>query len=47
MGSGEPGSYLTLEAGTDVVSSDGGVEDSESTLEHKLHRAWEIVSGRG
>jgi uncharacterized protein YrrD len=120
MGSGEPGSYLTLEAGTDVVSSDGerigavehvlrddasdifdglvidmrlgpgglhfvdapevaeigpdgvvlaisaaeaerlpqptpnpavmehhGVEDSESTIEHKLHRAWEIVSGRG
>jgi uncharacterized protein YrrD len=120
MGSGEPGSYLTLEAGTDVVSSDGqrigtvehvlrdeatdifdglvidtrlgpgglhfvdapevaeigpdrvvlaisaaeaerlpepspnpavmehhGVEDSESTLEHKLHRAWEIISGRG
>ena len=120
MGSGEPGSNLTLEAGMDVVSADGervgaiehvltdeptgifdgliidtrlgpgglhfvdaaqvgevgadgvvltisaaeverlprpspspavmehhGVEDSESTLEHKLHRAWEIISGRG
>lgn len=120
MGSGEPGSYLTLEAGMRVVSADGeqigavehvlrdeatdifdglvidtrlgpgglhfvdapqvaeigsegvvlsisaaeaerlprpspspavmevhGAEDSESTLEHKLHRAWEIVSGRG
>jgi hypothetical protein len=120
MGSGEPGSYLTLEAGTPVVSADGerigavehvlrddatgifdglvidmrlgpgglhfvdapavseirsdgvvlaisaagaerlpkpspnpavmehhGVEDSESALEHKLHRAWEIISGRG
>jgi hypothetical protein len=117
---GEPASYLTLEKGTDVLSSDGerigvvehvlkaeaedifdgivvdtrfgpgglrfadapevaeirddavvltlsaadaerlpepqanpavmeshGVEDSESPLAHKLHRAWEIVSGRG
>ena len=24
-----------------------GVEDSEGKLEHKLRRAWEIVSGRG
>lgn len=24
-----------------------GVEDSESPLEHKLRRAWEIISGRG
>jgi hypothetical protein len=24
-----------------------GVEDSESKLEHKLRRAWEIVSGKG
>jgi hypothetical protein len=24
-----------------------GAEDSESPLEHKLRRAWEIVSGRG
>jgi hypothetical protein len=24
-----------------------GVEDSEGQLEHKLRRAWEIVSGRG
>jgi hypothetical protein len=120
MGSDEPGSYLTLEAGMRVVSADGkhigtiehvlrdegtdifdglvidtrlgpgglhfvdapqvaeilsdgvvlaisaaeaehlprpspnpavmehhGVEDTESTLEHKLHRAWEIASGRG
>jgi uncharacterized protein YrrD len=120
MASGEPGSYLTLERGADVVTEDGervgavqhvlrdestdifdgividirlgpgglrfvdapqvaeirddavvltvrsedieglpqpgpspavmehhGVEDSESPLEHKLRRAWEIVSGRG
>jgi hypothetical protein len=120
MSPGEPASYLTLEEGTDVLSSDGqrigvvehvlraeeedifdgivvdtrlgpgglrfvdapevaeiredavvltlaaadaerlpepqanpavmeshGVEDSESPLQHKLHRAWEIVSGRG
>ena len=120
MGSDEPASYLTLEAGTPVVGADGqeigtvdhvlrdeeadifdgliidtrlgpgglhfvdapqvaeihadrvvltlsaaeseqlpkptpnpavmehhGVEDTESTLEHKLHRAWEIISGRG
>jgi uncharacterized protein YrrD len=120
VASGEPASYLTLEAGTDVVSADGdrvgavehvlrdeptdifdgividvrtgpgglrfvdapqvaeirddavvltvpsaeidslpkpqrnpavmehhGEEDSESPLEHKLHRAWEIISGRG
>jgi len=120
VASEEPSSYLTLEAGTDVVSADGervgtvehvlndeateifdglvidvrlgpgglhfvdaaqvaeiredgvaltisaaeveqlpkpspspavmehhGVEDSEGKLEHKLRRAWEIVSGRG
>ena len=120
MGSGEPGSYLTLEPGMSVTSADGerigaiehvltdestgifdglvidtqlgpgglhfvdapevaetradgvvlaltaaeaeqlprpspspavmehhGVEDTEGTLEHKLHRAWEIISGRG
>jgi uncharacterized protein YrrD len=120
VASGEPGSYLTLERGADVISSDGervgavehvltdeatgifdglvidirtgpgglrfvdapdvveireggvaiavsaaqveqlpepspspavmehhGVEDSEGKLEHKLRRAWEIVSGRG
>ena len=120
MGSGESASYLTLEAGTSVMSADGerigtvehvlkddasgifdgiiidirlgpgglhfvdapevagiaadgvrltisaadaehlpkpspnpavmehhGVEDSEGKLEHKLRRAWEIVSGRG
>ena len=120
MGSGEPASYLTLEAGTDVFSADGdrvgavehvlrdeqtdifdgividvqlgpgglhfvdapdvgeirddgvvlaiatadverlpkpepnpavvehhGAEDSETPLQHKLRRAWEIVSGRG
>jgi len=68
----EPASYLTLEPGADVFSSDGerigtvehmerlpkpsanpavmehhGVEGSEGRLEHKLKRAWEIVSGRG
>jgi hypothetical protein len=120
VATGDPGSYLTLEEGTDVISADGhrvgvvqhvlrdegtdifdgividvrlgpgglrfvdapdvaeiretavvltvpseeieqlpqpapspavmehhGVEDSESPLEHKLRRAWEIVSGRG
>jgi hypothetical protein len=120
VASGDPASYLTLQAGTDVISADGdlvgvvehvlgdeqtgifdgividvrlgpgglhfvdgpevaeiresgvvlaisaaevgrlpkpapnpavmehhGIEDSESKLEHKLRRAWEIVSGRG
>jgi hypothetical protein len=65
---GNPVSYLTLEAGTDVVSSDGdvvgkvehvladtendifdgeshGAEDSQSALESKLHRAWDLISG--
>jgi PRC-barrel domain protein len=30
-----------------AVVESHGVEDSESKLEHKLRRAWEIVSGRG
>ena len=30
-----------------AVLESHGVEDSESPLEHKLRRAWEIVSGRG
>jgi hypothetical protein len=30
-----------------AVMEHHGVEDSEGTLEHKLRRAWEIVSGRG
>ena len=30
-----------------AVMEHHGVEDSESPLEHKLRRAWEIVSGRG
>ena len=30
-----------------AVMEHHGVEDSESTLQHKLHRAWEIISGRG
>ena len=30
-----------------AVMEHHGVEDSESPLQHKLRRAWEIVSGRG
>ena len=30
-----------------AVMENHGVEDSENPLQHKLHRAWEIVSGRG
>jgi hypothetical protein len=30
-----------------AVMEHHGVEDVESPLEHKLRRAWEIVSGRG
>jgi sporulation protein YlmC with PRC-barrel domain len=30
-----------------AVMEHHGVEDSEGTLEHKLRRAWEIISGRG
>lgn len=30
-----------------AVMEHHGVEDSEGQLEHKLHRAWEIISGRG
>jgi uncharacterized protein YrrD len=30
-----------------AVMESHGVEDSESPLEHKLRRAWEITSGRG
>ena len=30
-----------------AVMEHHGAEDSEGTLEHKLRRAWEIVSGRG
>jgi PRC-barrel domain len=30
-----------------AVMEQHGVEDSESPLEHKLRRAWEIVSGKG
>ena len=30
-----------------AVMENRGVEDSESPLEHKLRRAWEIVSGKG
>jgi hypothetical protein len=30
-----------------AVMEHHGVEDSEGKLEHKLKRAWEIVSGRG
>lgn len=30
-----------------AVMEHHGVEDTESPLEHKLRRAWEIVSGRG
>ncbi len=30
-----------------AVMEHHGVEDSESPLEHKLRRAWDIISGRG
>jgi PRC-barrel domain len=30
-----------------AVMEHHGVEDSERPLEHKLRRAWEIISGRG
>jgi uncharacterized protein YrrD len=30
-----------------AVMESHGVEDSEGKLEHKLRRAWEIVSGKG
>lgn len=30
-----------------AVLENHGVEDSEGRLEHKLRRAWEIISGRG
>jgi uncharacterized protein YrrD len=30
-----------------AVMEHHGVEDSEGKLEHKLRRAWEIISGRG
>jgi hypothetical protein len=30
-----------------AVMESHGVEDSETPLAHKLHRAWEIVSGKG
>ena len=30
-----------------AVIENHGVEDSESPLQHKLRRAWEIVSGKG
>jgi uncharacterized protein YrrD len=30
-----------------AVMEHHGAEDSESPLEHKLRRAWEIISGRG
>src|SRR3954453_8693472 len=30
-----------------AVMESHGVEDTETPLAHKLHRAWEIVSGKG
>jgi hypothetical protein len=30
-----------------AVMEHHGVEDAETPLQHKLHRAWEIVSGKG
>jgi hypothetical protein len=30
-----------------AVMENHGVEDSESPLQHKLHRAWELISGKG
>ena len=54
---GPDGVRLTISAGeaehlpkpspNPAVMEHHGVEDSEGKLEHKLRRAWEIVSGRG
>jgi hypothetical protein len=38
---------LPTPAPNPAVMENHGVEDSESKLAHKLHRAWEIVSGKG
>jgi hypothetical protein len=46
VGSGEVEGLPKPEASPAAMESHG-VEDSESPLQHKLHRAWEIVSGRG
>ena len=54
---GRDGVRLTISAGeaeqlpkpspNPAVMEHHGVEDTEGKLEHKLRRAWEIVSGRG
>jgi uncharacterized protein YrrD len=38
---------LPKPAANPAVMEHHGVEDSEGKLEHKLRRAWEILSGRG
>jgi hypothetical protein len=30
-----------------AVMEHHGIEDTENPLQHKLHRAWEIISGKG
>ena len=39
--------HLPKPSPSPAVMEHHGVEDSEGKLEHKLRRAWEIVSGRG
>jgi hypothetical protein len=38
---------LPKPAANPAVMENHGVEDSESPLQHKLHRAWELISGKG
>jgi uncharacterized protein YrrD len=42
-----PSATLHEPSGGPAVMEHHGVEDSESPLEHKLRRAWEIISGKG
>ena len=39
--------HLPKPSPSPAVMEHHGVEDSEGKLEHKLRRAWEVVSGRG
>jgi hypothetical protein len=45
--SAEEAEQLPKPSPNPAVMESHGVEDSEGKLEHKLRRAWEIVSGRG
>jgi hypothetical protein len=45
--SAEEAEQLPKPSASPAVMEHHGVEDSEGKLEHKLRRAWEIISGRG